>query len=308
MADAIKLVTRTVYGAAMQTSKHLGIPYEIPRFTTINEAVDIDDIVPHQPNPKTRGMQYPQSYNPDTDTAALTIQYFCIGNGGHTIISSGTEGIPFPKNKPHRSKDSGLYNILPFVIKPLEADLNRDERSKYRLRKVLEIEGELYVAYYARRMDVNKVAPVLVHTKIQDGISVSTPFVPSINDLNPPDPVIGQENDGSLLSVTSKIVIEFDEEDVRRLKEACEILYGNANYAIISEIAICSGTDKPIIQEYPTGANQTSENISSQNLFESVGVQVVCYIGHFFSAMNSSQGFTSTFDLGAAEPLFSATA
>ena len=307
MADAIKLVTRTVYGAAMQTSKHLRIPYDVLRFTTINEALDIDDIVPFQPNPKTRGMQYAQSYNADTDTGSLGIQYFCIGNGGHTIVSSGTEGIPFPKNKPHRSKDSGLYNILPFIIKPLEADLSRDERDKYRLRKVLEIAGELYVAYYARKMNVNKVAPVLVHTRIQDGIAISTPFVPSINDLNPPDPIIGQENDGSLLSVTSKIVIDFDEQDVLRLKEACEILYGNANYAIISEIAICSGAEKSIIQEYPTGPNQTSENISSQNLFEAVAVQPVVFIGHFFSAMNSSQGFTSTFDLGAAEPLFAST-
>lgn len=304
MADAVKIVTRTIYGAALQTSQTLKTPHQILEFTSINEALNVPDIVPYQPNPLTAGAQIAQSYNAETDTNNLAVQYWCIGNGGHNMVTKGEKAIPLPITEVHRSNDACLYEILPFVVKPIDQDLSIEQRKNYRLRKVLFIDGEYYVAYYARKLPTQELASKMLHTKVQDGVSATVEFIPSINNLNPPKPTIGQENDGSFLSVSSSVLIDFTEQDVNWLKEACEILYGSAEFAIISEIAICSGIDKVVQQEYPLSGTQTSTNIANQNILEAVGVQVACFMNPFYSAISGNQGFGFELDLGAAEPLF----
>lgn len=304
MADAVKIVTRTIYGAALQTAQTLKIPHQIREFTTVNEAINVPEIVPYQPSPLTVGAQVPQSYNAETDTRNLAVQYWCIGNGGHNMVTKGEKAIPLPITEVHRSNDACLYEILPFVVKPVDQDLSREQRENYRLRKILMIDDEYYVAYYARKLPTQELASKMLHTKVQDGNATTVEFIPSINNLNPSKPIIGQENDGSFLSVSSSVLIDFTDQDVTWLKEACEILYGTSEFAIISEIAICSGIDKLIQQEYPLNGTQTSTNIASQNLMEAVGVQVSCFMNPFYSAISGNQGFSFDLDLGAAEALF----
>lgn len=305
MADAVKVVTRTIYGSVLQTSQSLAIPHHIHEFTTVNQAIELEDVVPYQPNPKTVGAQYAESYNPETDTDSLSIKYMVIGNGGHGMISSGNRGVPVPTEKPHRASDANLFNILPFVCKPIDDDLSKEQRENYRLRKILQIDGEYYVAYFAKVLPISDATPKMVHTKIRDGIATEIDFVPSVANINPEDPVIGQENDGSYLSVTSTIPVDFDNDDVSALREACEILYGTSDLAMISEIGICSGVDKLITQQYPITGAQTSANISNQGLMEAVGVQVNCFINPFFKANSADDGFAFNFDVGSSEPLFS---
>lgn len=304
MADAVRTVVRTIYSAKLQTSQTLKIPYQIPEMSTLNEALNLVDVVKYQPKPLTAGAQKAQSYNAETDTKNVGIQYWCIGNGGHDMISSGGQGGPYPEEKPHRASDGGFYNQIPFVIKHVDQDLTREQRAQYRLRKILLIDGQYYAAYYARKLPVQNVSPKMLQTKIQNGIATTTEFIPTLNNLNPPDPVIGQENDGSYLSVSSTMSIDFNAQDVAWLQEACELLYGTSRAAIISEIGICSGVDKTITQGYPLTGTQTSTNITAQGLIEAVGVQVNCFINYFYSANHSNQGFSFEFDIGAAEPLF----
>ncbi len=304
MSDAVRSVVRTIFSAKLQTCQALKIPYDIPEMSTLNEAINLPDVVPYQPTPLTSGAQLAQSYNPETDSNGVSIQYWCIGNGGHNLVSTGSQGGPYPDEKPHRASNTGFYNQIPFVVKHIDQDLTREQRALYRLRKILLIDGEYYAAYYARKLPIQNVEPKLLHTKIQNGIATTTEFVPTLNNLNPPDPIIGQENDGSYLSVSSTMSIDFNAQDVAWLQEACELLYGTSKAAIISEIAICSGIDKPINQEYPLTGTQTSNNITNQGLMEAVGVQVNCFIIYFFSANYSNQGFSFDFDIGAAEPLF----
>ena len=162
MSDAVKIVTRTIYSAQMQTNLTLKIPHRIVEFSTLNEAIKVSNIVPYQPVPATVGMQLAESYNPATDSARLGIQYWCIGNGGHTLITSGTKAIPVPIEKPHRASDSCLYDLMPFVLKPIDQDLTKEQRANYRLRKILKIENEFYVAYFLRKLPVKEVAPKLL--------------------------------------------------------------------------------------------------------------------------------------------------
>ena len=304
MSDAVRTVIRTIYSAKLQTSQTLKIAHEIEENSTLNEALNVADIIPFQPTPQTSGAQLAQSYNPEADTSKVGIQYWCIGNGGHDMMTSGGQAGPYPSEKLHRSSDSGFYNQIPFVVKHVDQDLTREQREVYRLRKILFIEGEYYAAYYARKLPVQNVAPRMLQTKIQNGIATTTEFVPTLNNLNPVDPILGQENDGSYLSVSSTMSVDFNAQDVAWLQEACELLYGTSRAAIISELGICSGVDKPIIQEYPINGTQTSTNIQTQGLVEAVGVQVNCFINYLFSANHSNQGFSFDFDIGAAEPLF----
>ena len=304
--DVVKVVTRTIYAAALQTAKHQNTPLTMPAYSTINEAINNASIVAGQPDSSTMGLQDPGQYNAERDTVNIGLQYLCIGNGGHRFIDGGANGIPVDLPIPHRATDSGLYSMIPFVCKPIADDLSREARTRYRLRKVLQIGGETYVAYFGRYLQMIDSTPRLTRTTIIDGNPTTTSFNPSINDLKPTKPNIDAVmNDNTYVSTTATTIIDFTEDDMRNIVEACTVLYGNANYAIISELALCSGVDKTITLQYPLSGVQTPYNISDQNLKEAIGVQVNGFISTYISVKMNMQGFQLALDLGATEPLYS---
>jgi hypothetical protein len=226
-------VTRTFLGIAVQTAKYLGSPHTVVPYSTVNESLTDPLVVPYQPSPPTLGAEISGSYDAITDTDSLRLQLMVIGNQGHRLIA----GPPATTTEvPHKGTDAGLYGLIPFVAKPVTNDLTALQRTKYRLRKTMMIDGILYAVYYGRVIDISGITPTTQLTRIVDGTPVTTNFSPTINNLRPPVPAIGIDNDGSYVNVSSPLTVEFTDEEVTLLKEAAALVFGNENYAIISEI------------------------------------------------------------------------
>lgn len=307
-SNILQQVTRTVYGAHLQTARTLRRPLDIREHTTLNEAINDEIKVPFQPDILTKGMQECEPYDPVNDSDGIQIGYIAIGNGGHTTAISSQNSVSYMGLNVHQSTDAAPFRMLPFVCRPEDHDIPDEERANYRLRKTLTIDGETYVAYYLRVLDFSNSEIEMNIARTINGETLETVFVPTVNNLRATPVAPGVENDGTKTYVTAKAVFDFTEKDVAYFIEACENLFGSSNEAIISEIALCSGVDKPIVRSYPSDGMQTStSSIASRNLKEAVAVQVCCFANTYYQANFGMRGFTVPFDIGASEPLFGKT-
>lgn len=276
----MKIITRTVYGSKLQSSKLLGLQHVIDANTTLNEKFDIQSGV--MPNPAD---------DPD-------VRYFAIGRGGHRPIT-GADGIAYTTPINHRASDAACFHHMPFVLRDVNNDLTPEQRSKYALRKQETHGGYNYFAYYLKRLDLNGVVPEMRYTQVVDGVETTVPYTPTSSNLNPEPPEVSSSGvtttDGNYLSTTASIKVAFDANDVLELLEVARIIYGNELVAVVSEIALCSGVDKIV-----PGPAAGGGNISYS---EAIGVQVATHITTHYPMAFSNQGFEFTIDLGATEPL-----
>ena len=294
-------VTRTGIGILVQTNKYIGAAHELLPNSTVNESLTDPLVVPFQPSPPTLGMELTDTYDSLTDTDNLKLRYMVIGNLGHRFVV----GPPATTNTvPHAATDCGLYGLIPFVARPVTNDLTSTEREKYRLRKTMTIGGILYAVYYARVIDITAITSSLLLTSIVGGTPVTVSFVPTINNLRPPQPSVGIGNDGSYLSVSSPIEVNFTDTEVTMLKDACQLIYGDSNYAIISEIGFCTGVEKVVTDKYPNSGTQTPVAVTPNTYYEAVAMQINMIASAYYPVASTNAGFDFGFDLGAAEPLY----
>lgn len=302
--NIINHVTRTIYGSYMQTCHVLLRPMDIKENSTINEALNDSLNIPFQPSISTAGMQEANPFDPVNDSRNVNVGYVVIGNGGH-VSSLTANNVTYMDFNIHQATDAVPFKLLPFVCRPIEADLPDLERKDYRLRKILEIDGELYVAYYAKRLDFSNSDIDMVISTTVNGETTYKPFNPTINNIRPQPVQPGLENDGTKTYATAKTIFRFKEQDIMYLTEACTNLYGSANEAIISEIGFCSGVDKPIVRSYPQGGGSASDSdIKNRGLKEAVAVQTCVHVNTYYQANFGINGLEIAFDIGAIEPLF----
>lgn len=302
--DVVKVVTRTVMGGQVLANITRKQSHDILEYSTIQELVNDSVSVPYQPESKTVGMQVTDPYDPARDLSELHLGYACIGIKGHRSVPD-SQGIDVTLPVEHSPTDTGLYQIVPFVIKPLANDLSDTEREKFRLRKVLEIEGELYAAYYLKRLDIKNSETIILLNSVDEGEVISTTWQPGINNLRPVHPDIGYKNDGSFMTIVANIKFIFDEQDVEWYFEAMQLLYGSHHYGI-TEIGFCTGVDKKVTKEYPkSGAQTPSTGIAGREVYESIATQVAYFANTDLKPSVFDRGFTLAFDNGITEPLFS---
>ena len=302
--NIISYTVRTIYGSYFQTCRVLRRPLDIKENTTINEAMADSVKIPFQPAITTAGLQETEPFDSVEDSNRIDIGYVVIGNGGH-VASLSSNDTTYMDFNIHQGTDAAPFKLLPFVCRPIDSDLPDAERANYRLRKVLEIDSELYVAYYAKRLDFSNSEVNMVYATTVNGETTYTPFNPTVNNLRPEPVAPGLENDGTKTFAAVSTIFRFTETDIINLTEACLNLYGSANEAIISEIAFCSGVDKPIVRSYPSSGSSTSDSaIVSRNLKDAVAVQVSCFVNTYYQANFGINGLEIAFDIGAIEPLF----
>jgi len=153
-------IVRTVYGAYLQTTQLLGLPMVLKPNSTLNEKFNIHD------NVALASSDIPR------------LNYVSIGNGGHRMVV-GTNGIARPEPVQHTPRDAALYNHLPFVLRLPGDDLTAQERMQYRLRRLETHDGTVYVAYYMKLLDLSNTLPQLELRTVNEGVTTSTPFVPT---------------------------------------------------------------------------------------------------------------------------------
>lgn len=315
-----RVIVRTVYGSAIQTARNMGLAHDIPGdFSALlyggvpvsgKGALNTAVCIPSLPADIVRGMQTAPAYDKVQDTDNIKMQILCIGNGGHRYVAAAPPAPAYSSPIPHQATDSGLYNQIPFLIRPYASDINGATRAKYRLRRTLVIGGQLYVGYFGRVLDYTGVNPVVQLVTIDAGQPIYGGFNPTINSLDPdPSNVTNftiNDNQGSYVSVSATLNIQFDANEVQEIMSACELLFGSEEYAIISEIALCTGVDKPVDTQYsdvtPFSASSIAPGPSAP--IEAVGVQVMTHISTHYPIVYANDGFSMTLDLGATEPLF----
>lgn len=270
---------RTIASAYLQTTQLLGLPVQIEDNSTLNEKFSIHE-----------------NESLLTDEVPSVI-YVGVGNGGHRMVV-GADSISRPEPVLHTPQNASLYNHLPLVLRPITNDLTAAERVNYRLRRIETHDGVEYAAYYLKRIDLSTTDPLLELREVDNGNITSTPFGYSLSDLNPSPPALNPggtlTTTGDYIAATAKVPFIMDSFDIEEFKEVANIIYGDVNYAMISEIALCSGVDRSLPGDF---------NGATLNYTDVVACQVANFITSFFSATFSNSGINVTFDIGSAEPL-----
>lgn len=271
---------RTIYGSYLQTCQYLNRPVIIPAHTTLNEKFNIH-----------------ANQNLNTNETP-SVAYVGIGNGGHRV-SIGVDGFPKLVFPGHSPRHAALYNQLPFVLRTTDNDLTSQQRSKYRLRKVETHSNVSYFAYYLKKLDLASTVPQMTYVSVTENGTITQPFVPVIEDLLEPTPPELNNGDinlgiGDYLSVSGHIQFTLDSGDLEEFNNVISILYGETGYAIISEIAICSGVDRSLAG--------TIDGMT-QNYTDAVAVQVCNFLNCFHSLQSNPTGIDITIDIGATESL-----
>lgn len=309
---AQRIITRTVTGSLLQTGRNLGLKHNVYEFTTLNQAISERTIVSNLPNPLTLGMEVLPDYQYQTDSDKIFTKYICIGNGGHKNItgSSGGQanGIPYTVPIPHLATDTGLYSPIPIIGRKVTNDLTIAERRRYCLRRTILVNGELWAFYFGLVLDYSHVVPTANITYVVDGQETTIEYIPTMNNLRPTPPTEDVTYNGSYADVTAPVEIVWNEQQIQDIKDACRVLYGTENVAIISEIAICSGVEKPITHKYPNSGTQTPGAVATNTFFEAVACQVVLYISTYVPIAFADREYKLELDLGATEALFGANA
>lgn len=277
----MKMVTRTIYGGALQATQFTGTAFKQVANTTLNEkfGIQANSLVPAGTIP--------------------TMGIVVIGNGGHKL-SVGANNIAKPDPVQHKSTDAGLYNHIPFVLRELDNDLTQAQMAGYRLRQGLQINGVNYIAYYGKKLDYTGIQAQMEYmTVAPDGTITITPFVPTSANLNPTPPDLSPSGvnvtTGDYTIASIKVPFNLSSTDAAELVNVANLMYGDPDLAIISEIGLCSGVDKLVAGG---GSGQPTFNYT-----ESIGTQICSIFNSFYPMNYADNGINVMLDVGSTEPL-----
>jgi hypothetical protein len=280
-------VVRTIYSANIQTCQFTKAPLVIEAYTTLNQKLNFQSAV-----------SIPDGVYP-------SLEYFAVGNGGHSM-SVGVGGIPTPGYVPHYPTDSGLYSQLPFVLRLPSNDLTLAQQASYRGRAMITAPNNIqYVAYYLKTLvpattPATPVSTPSVQTRtLANGVTTSAQFVPTQSNLTPTPPTLAQQQavatSGNYVSVSALYQLTLSLFDITELINVSTILYGSPNYAIISEVALCTGYDMPVSGTFGT-ANPVT-------YVEAIGAQIAVHSNDFKLLSGTTTSVSFNIDVGASTPM-----
>lgn len=272
-------VIRSIYSAHLQTCKLLNRPFTILPNSTLNQKFNLF------PNEVPNVNEYP------------VLGYIGIGNKGATYDVTGT-GFVLTTPIPHLPRHASLYNFIPFVIRDIFNDLNSTERLKYRLRVPVIIGETQYVAYYLRALNINNISPSVELRNVNNGVITTNSFSPTLSDLSPTPPDLSNVNlnnpNGDYLVSTAKTTFTLNKQDINEILTACDIMFGDARYAVINEIALVHGVDK-VVQG--TFGNTVS------NYTDLIAAQVAAFLSQYHALTPNTTQVQIELDIGSVEPL-----
>lgn len=278
-------VTRTVFGASVQTCMHLGLPFSFPEYSTLNQLLGIQ-----------------QSTIPNVNDKP-TLGYYVWGNRGHSMIV-GTDGIPLNEIVQHRATDAGLFGQLPFVLREVNQDLSATERAKYVLRRQEERNGTPYYAYYGRRLDKSNIRSGMYLTQMQNGVAVVSNFTPTQANLTPSPQQLSNSAtnviNADYVSSRARLTLSMSEIDVAEMLNVAKVIYDDERYAIVSEIGLCTGVDKLI--------NAPGFGGGTFQFAEAIGMQIAAHVAVYNPLLQTNTGVQIEMDVGVNEPLYALSA
>lgn len=270
-------IVRTVFGAHLQTCQLMKIPFTKAPNSTLNEKFNIATN---------------EAIGP-TDMPSM--RYVTIGNGGHKMKQAGVNNLQVPEPLQHKTTDAALFSHIPFVMRNITDPLSAADEARYALKRTETHGSTQYYAYYLRRMDLTGVASNMELKTVLNGVTTTTGFTPTVSNLNPTPPLIvtggAVTATGDYVTATANVNFVLDAVDISNILNACNIMFGSEDYAIISEIGLCSGIDKTV-------------TFGSGTFNEVIATQIVSHISSFHALRFTASGVNTVFDVGATEPLF----
>jgi hypothetical protein len=260
-----------------------GIDYTVRANSTLNQKFDI------LPNAVIPSGKYPIS------------QFVAVGNGAHSA-SLG----PGPTLFDHVARYKSLYNLLPIVLRELDNDLTPLQRENYALRSIETYGGVDYVAYRLKRISPLSLSPVQEIREIDpdtNELVTSEVYTPTGPDLSPPTPsaVGSPTTTNQYIGTFLDVEIVFDAFDITEFANACTIIYGNADNAVISEIGIVSGINRTItITEY--------DGVTQNDFVEATAACVTEYMTYYSLMRPPSTELRIPIGMAVAVPLVDVTA
>ena len=275
----METVTRTIYSAHLSTCKLLKRPFTILPNSTLNQKFNLFSSEVPAIN------EYP------------VLGYIGIGNKGADYDVT-TSGYVLTTPLPHLPRHASLYNFLPFVVRDINNDLSPTERLKYRLRVPMTIGSGQYVAYYLRALTIENIIPAVELRNVNDGTITTNTFTPALSDLSPVPPDLSNVNlnnpNGDYLVSTAKVTFTLNQQDINEILNACDIIYGDPRYAVINEIALCTGLDKVL---------QGTFGATVSNYTDIIAAQIAAFISQYHALTTNTTQVEILFDLGSVEPL-----
>jgi len=275
----METVQRTIYGAHLQTCKLLNVPHTLLPNSTLNQKFNLF------PNEVPNVNEYP------------SLAYIGIGNKGASYDIT-TDGYVLTTQIPHLARDASLYNFIPFIVRPLSSDLSSTERLNYRLRVPMSINSVDYVAYYLKVLPLSNITPIVEIRNVNNGVITTSNFTPDLSDLTPTAPNLQNQNlnnpNGDYLVSTAKVTFNLSAQDITEILDAANLLYGDPRYAVINEIALCTGVDKTLQGTFGT---------TTSNYTEVIATQVAAFISQYHALTTSTTQVQIELDIGSVESL-----
>lgn len=275
----METVVKTIYSTHIQTIKLLNKSLTVLPNSTLNQKFNL----------------FANEVPSINETPVLG--YVGIGNKGASYEVTSTGHI-LTTPIPHLARHASLYNFIPFVIREVNNDISSTERTRYRMRVPMTINSVDYVAYYLRAFNLTNVVPEVEIRNVNNEIITTAFFTPSLSDLSPTPPVISNNNlnnpNGDYLVSTAKIDFVLSQNDVQEILQACDIIFGDPRYAVINEIALCTGIDRVLRGTFGTTVG---------NYTEVVVAQVATFISQYHALTSNTTEVNIKLDVGGVEPL-----
>jgi hypothetical protein len=282
-----KLSSPSLSAMRIATAQMLGLNIKYPQRSTLNEHMKfLTDKLP-APTDRTQ------------------VRYLAIGNRGHDVVVED-DGFADMDPRAKTANMSGMFNMIPLVLRPKDNDLSDEERKNYAFRIEVTYNNRQYWAYFLKRIKMVGVETTDTLIVRVNGVEKPDDFVYTDNDLYPqpvklPDFDYDNDNnvgipDGRYVQSTATIVIPFDEFDVAELQNVYNIMRGSAQRSVISEMALCTGKDYPHTGESATGSPFSYD--------EAIGVQTVYNISLYKNVAQENQGFNVSVTVGQPAPFY----
>ncbi len=289
MADIYdgKLTTVTLNAMRVQNALFMNIDHEYPKNSTFNEHMSIN------------AERLPEA------SERSCLRYIGLGNAGHTA-GNGPNNIVIPKPVRHRATDSGPFSALPWVLRPVENDLSDDVRGNYAFRRMETHGNRNYWAYYLKRIDNRGVRTRDYKITVEDGKQTTIGFNYSESDLRPTPPELPSHDynvddkiamqDGEYVLSNVDLDVRMDEFDAQEFQNVARVMYGDPDFAIISEIILLTGVDA-------MAEGQSSEGSPFQ-YEEAIGTQIAYHMTCFNNIAITNDRLTYKFKIGQSVPFF----
>lgn len=299
----------TIWAAELTSALLRRCALDMRANSTVHEALADGAVIANLPSVVNNGRQITDPYDSAADTRQQGIQCICIGNGGTTTITGPGGSVQVPAPKPHIGSDASLKSYIPFVCVPIGSDITGSDRARFCLRITLFIGGQLYAAYFGMFLPAVIGGPTLnerIVTNNGDGTTtvVDSSFTPSIDNIRLQNPIVQGSNQNVYLSADYPDAVVFTQQDCQRMQDAAALIFGDAAFAVINEVAVCTGVAKPVNQQYSTDGTQTLTPINPTGApLELVACRVSSFLYANQSAVGST-GFTINLNTGVSDPLY----